>query len=623
MCHKARQLSEIQLWLSLGPCVGTEKSFEASFRTRQEHKKAQSIGAGSQSFANKTDKAEHLTVTTCSGVESTDFRDTQREVNVWGLVEPWLLETEGPRTITKGCSELMCESNIHSASVLSTVAPALGWGFQTPLRVTDMILPSRLSPPSPVLKAMGKDKKEEAVFLRKKITLLRAFSLLIGSMVGSGIFISPKGVLQNSGSVGFSLVVWFSCGLLSMFGALCYAELGTRITKSGGHYIYILETLGPLPSFLFLWAEFFAIRPANSAVVSLAFGRYMLEPFFAPCAAPVPAVKLISLLGYYMVLTLNSWSVTWSARLQTALSIVKLLALALIIVPGMMLLAQGHTENFQDAFDRQSLVLDKLPLAFYAGMFAYSGWFQTSFVREELVKPERNIPLAVIVSVIMVIVGYMLTNVSYYTVLGTQDVLASPASFVQRAFKSLISVVPVLVALSCFGTLNGGIFTFSRTLFVASREGQWPPLFSMIHIRRHTPLPAVMLMFPLVTVMVCIGDIYHLLNFFSFSRWLFIGLATLGLIVHRHRHPELHSPFKVPLFVPVSFTIICLFTVAMSFYSDPVSISIGCTMVLSGFPVYYLIIHRQMSDRCRNLFYYLTHKLQLLLEVVQQEIKTY
>nr|XP_026646700.1 cystine/glutamate transporter isoform X2 [Zonotrichia albicollis] len=344
---------------------------------------------------------------------------------------------------------------------------------------------------------MGKDKKEQAVFLRKKITLLRAFSLLIGSMVGSGIFISPKGVLKNSGSVGFSLLVWFSCGLLSMFGALCYAELGTRITKSGGHYIYILETLGPLPSFLFLWAEFFAIRPANSAVVSLAFGRYMLEPFFAPCAAPVPAVKLISLLGYYTVLTLNSWSVTWSARLQMALSVVKLLALALIIVPGMMLLAQGHTENFQHAFDRQSLVLDKLPLAFYAGMFAYSGWFQTGFVREELVKPERNIPLAVIVSVITVIVGYMLTNVSYYTVLGTEDVLASPAvavSFVQRAFKSLISVVPVLVALSCFGTMNGGIFTFSRTLFVASREGQWPPLFSMIHIRRHTPLPAVMLM---------------------------------------------------------------------------------------------------------------------------------
>ncbi|KYO36499.1 cystine/glutamate transporter-like [Alligator mississippiensis] len=474
---------------------------------------------------------------------------------------------------------------------------------------------------------MGKAKKEEeAVFLRKKITLLRAFSLLIGSMVGSGIFISPKGVLRNSGNVGLSLIIWLACGILSLFGALCYAELGTRITKSGGHYIYILETLGPLPSFLFLWAEYFAIRPANSAVVSLAFGRYILEPFFAPCVAPLPAVKLVALLGYYIVLILNSWSVSWSAQLQTFLSVIKLAALTLIIVPGMMLLAQGHTENFQDAFNSQSLALDKLPLAFYAGMFAYSGWFQASFVREELVRPERNIPLAVIVSVITVIVGYMLTNVSYYTVLTAEDVLVFQAvavSFAQHAFQRLISVVPILVALSCFGTMNGAIFTFTRTLFVASREGQWPPLFAMIHIRRHTPLPAVMLMFPLVTAMVCVGDIYHLLNFFSFSRWLFIGLATLGLIVHRYRHPELPRPFKVPLFVPVSFTTICLFTVGMSFYSDPVSISIGCAMVLSGFPVYYLVVCRPMPKCCHDLFYHLTFKLQVLLEVIKQEIRTY
>nr|XP_025045590.1 cystine/glutamate transporter-like isoform X2 [Pelodiscus sinensis] len=424
---------------------------------------------------------------------------------------------------------------------------------------------------------MSKAKKEEeAVFLRQKITLLRAFSLLIGSMVGSGIFISPKGVLKNSGNLGVSLIVWFACGILSLFGALCYAELGTRISKSGGHYIYVLETLGPLPSFLYLWAEYFAIKPANSAVISLAFGRYILEPFFAPCGAPLPAVKLVSLLGYYTVLILNCWSVSWTARLQIVLTVFKLLALALIIVPGMMLLAQGHTENFQDAFNSQSLVLDKLPLAFYAGMFAYSGWFQTSFVREELVRPERNNPLAVIVSVLTVMVGYMLTNVSYYTVLTVEDVLASQAvavSFAQKAFQSLISVIPILVALSCIGTMNGGILTFSRTLFVASREGQWPPLFSMIHIRRHTPLPAVMLM--------------------------------------------------VPLFIPVSFTIICLFAVGMSFYSDPMYVSIGCTIVLSGFPIYFLVVSRPIPDCCRTTFHYLTFKLQVLLEVVRQEIRTY
>ncbi|EMP23996.1 Cystine/glutamate transporter [Chelonia mydas] len=277
-------------------------------------------------------------------------------------------------------------------------------------------------------------------------------------MVGSGIFISPKGVLKNSGNVGVSLIVWFACGILSMFD---------------------------------------------------------------------------------IVLILNSWSVSWSARLQNVLSVIKLLAFALIIVPGMMLLAQGHTENFQDAFSSQLLTLDKMPLAFYAGMFAYSGWFQTSFVQEELVRPERNNPLAVIMSVVTVIVGYMLTNVSYYTVLTAEDVLASQAVAV----------------------------------------------------------------FPLVTAMVCIGDIYHLLNFFSFSRWLFIGLATLGLIIHRYRHPELPRPFKVPLFIPVCFTIVCLFAVGMSFYSDPVYVSTGCAMVLSGFPVYFLVISRPIPDCCRTTFH--------------------
>ncbi|KAL7982311.1 hypothetical protein Chor_009909 [Crotalus horridus] len=160
--------------------------------------------------------------------------------------------------------------------------------------------------------------EKDAVFLRRKITLTRAIALAVGTMVGSGIFISPKGVLQNSGNVGVSLLVWLACGILSLFGhapieaypvkskadghptsvgALTYADIGTCITKSGGHYIYLLETLGPLPAFLRLWAEFIMIRPANVAVVSLAFGRYLIEPFFASCHVPPLAVKLITMAG--------------------------------------------------------------------------------------------------------------------------------------------------------------------------------------------------------------------------------------------------------------------------------------------------------------------------------------
>ncbi|XP_062425859.1 cystine/glutamate transporter-like isoform X2 [Rhea pennata] len=441
---------------------------------------------------------------------------------------------------------------------------------------------------------MGKDKKEEeAVFLRKKITLLRAFSLLIGSMVGSGIFVSPKGVLKNSGSVGFSLTVWFACGLLSMFGGNSFLS-----EVSPGLLSRCLELCRAWNKNHQVWRTLYLhigdIRASAKFLISV--GRVFCYQACQQCC------------GFFGVRTLHAGAFFCPLYSSSP-------CCEACVSPG--ILHCPHAEFLECHLEcpgADGPLHHQTPCS-----------CPHHRTRDDASGP-RNIPLAVIVSVITVIVGYMLTNVSYYTVLGTQDVLASPAvavSFVQRTFKSLISVVPVLVALSCFGTMNGGIFTFSRTLFVASREGQWPPLFSMIHIRRHTPLPAVMLMFPLVTAMVCIGDIYHLMNFFSFSRWLFIGLATLGLIVHRYRHPEVHSPFQVPLFIPVSFTIICLFTVGMSFYSDPVNISIGCTVVLSGFPVYYLAVHRRMPDRCHSLFYYLTHKLQVLLEVVQQEIKTY
>ncbi|KAM9311012.1 cystine/glutamate transporter-like [Gastrophryne carolinensis] len=472
--------------------------------------------------------------------------------------------------------------------------------------------------------AAGDDGK---VYLRRKITLTRAITLTVGTIIGSGIFISPKGVLKNSGNVGLSLIIWMACGVLSMCGALSYADLSTSIKKSGGHYIFLLETLGPLPAFLRLWAEFVMIRPANITVVCLAFGRYLIEPLFAPCHAPGTAVKLISAIGIAFLIALNCWSVSWSANLQTTFTVLKLAAIGLIIVLGMKELAAGRTENFQDAFDTSALALDKLPLAFYSGMFAFGGWFYVTFVTEEVVNPERTIPITVVVSLTIVTVCYLLTNVAYYSILTTGEVLTSEAvamSFAEQTLGPASPLISILVAMSCFGAQNGGIFASSRMLFAASREGHWPPLFSMIHIRRHTPLPALLLMMPLVFLMIGIGDLYGLLNFYSFSRWLFMGLVTFGIIIHRRKHPDLPRPFKVPVIIPAVFSIMCLFIVSMSLYSDPVNTGIGALITLTGVPVYYLTVQKQrVPQTWRIAFNSMTLKLQLLMEVIPQEVKTF
>ncbi|KAK2882953.1 cystine/glutamate transporter-like [Channa argus] len=473
----------------------------------------------------------------------------------------------------------------------------------------------------------GKKEKYEVVHLRREIGLLPAVCFIIGTVVGSGIFIAPKGVLMNSGSVGLSLLVWALCGVLSLFGALCYAELGTSFTKSGGHYTYLLETLGPLPAFLRLWVEFLFIRPAVASYVSLAFGRYVVEPFFAPCVAPPALIKVVSLLGVTFVVAVNCWSVTMASRTQVTLTFIKMFALVLIIIPGVIELVKGETKHFQNGFEVESITLDKLPLAFYNGLYAYGGWFYLNFVTEEVINPNRNIPLALIFSMVTVTVLYVLVNVAYYTMMSPAELLMSDAvavTFANRALQGLAPVIPILVALSCLGALNGGFFGSPRMLFVGAREGHWPPIFSMIHIHRRTPLPAVLLQYPLVLLMLINGEIYQLINFASFARWFFIALATLGMLIHRYRSPLHPRPFKVPLAIAVIFTVVSFFIVGVSLYSDPWNTGRSCAFTLTGVPVYYLTVYRfHLPNRLKHIFNYCSVHLQILLEVTQQEVQTY
>ncbi|KAK2893009.1 hypothetical protein QQF64_035059 [Cirrhinus molitorella] len=476
-------------------------------------------------------------------------------------------------------------------------------------------------------KGSEKTVKDDAVHLKRQIGLLPSISFIIGTVVGSGIFIAPKGVLINSGSVGLSLLVWTLCGILSTFGALCYAELGTTFRKSGGHYTYLLETLGPLPAFLRLWSEFIFIRPAVASYVSLAFGQYVVQPLFMPCAAPTALVKLVSMLGVTFVVAVNCWSVSMAARTQMLLTFIKMFALILIIVPGIMALVNGKTENFQNAFDSESLSLTKIPLAFYSGLYAYGGWFYLNFITEEVINPNRTIPLAIIVSMVTVIVFYVLVNVAYYTMMTANELLMSDAvavTFASRALQGVAPAIPVLVALSCLGALNGGFFGTPRMFFVGAREGHFPAIFSMIHIRNQTPLPAVLFLYPLVIVMMARGEIFQLINFASFSRWFFIALATLGMIIHRYRFPDLPRPFKVPIVVAVIFTIVCFFIVGLSLYSDPWNTGGSCALTLSGVPVYYLTVKKSyIPERWKKAFNTLSLHLQIFLEVAQQEVKTY
>ncbi|XP_055955643.1 Y+L amino acid transporter 2 isoform X2 [Patella vulgata] len=213
-----------------------------------------------------------------------------------------------------------------------------------------------------------------AVELKRTLTLWNGVALVVGSIIGSGIFVSPKGVLAEAGSVGMAIVVWAGCGLISLVGALCYAELGTTITRSGGDYAYILEAFGPFLAFLQLWVNLIIIRPTAQAIVALTFAYYFLQPFFSTCDPPENAIRLLAALCITLLTFINVASVKLATRVQDFFTLAKLFALVFIIIAGLVKIAQGETEYFQDAFQGTSTNVGSISLAFYSGLFAYAGW---------------------------------------------------------------------------------------------------------------------------------------------------------------------------------------------------------------------------------------------------------
>ncbi|KAL7978882.1 hypothetical protein Chor_013371 [Crotalus horridus] len=369
-------------------------------------------------------------------------------------------------------------------------------------------LPPANSPGAP--RAPSPDSGDpERVALKKEIGLISACAIIIGNIIGSGIFISPKGVLEHSGSVGLALIIWILGGGISALGSLCYAELGVTIPKSGGDYSYVTDIFGGL---------------AGS-------------------------------------------SVRWATRIQDIFTAGKLLALGLIITVGFVQIFKGNYEPLipSNAFSFwMTPSVGHLALAFLQGSFAFSGWNFLNYVTEELVEPRRNLPRAIFISIPLVTFVYTFTNIAYFTAMSPQELLSSNAvavTFGEKLLGYFSWVMPVSVALSTFGGINGYLFTSSRLCFSGAREGHLPSLLAMIHVKHCTPIPALL---------VCVGV-----------------SVPVELV-------------NVNLLVPITYLIFWAFLLIFSFYSEPVVCGIGLVIILTGVPVFFLGVYWKNKPKCVN-----------------------
>uniref|UniRef100_A0A8C4HJ76 Solute carrier family 7 member 8b n=1 Tax=Dicentrarchus labrax TaxID=13489 RepID=A0A8C4HJ76_DICLA len=451
------------------------------------------------------------------------------------------------------------------------------------------------------------------VALKKQIGLVSACGIIIGNIIGSGIFVSPKGVLENASCVGVAIIVWVTTGIITAIGALCYAELGVTIPKSGGDYSYVKDIFGGLAGFLRLWIAVLVIYPTNQAVIALTFSNYILQPLFPACLPPENGLRLLAAVCLLLLTWVNCYSVRWATCVQDVFTAGKLLALGLIIIMGIVQICKGHYywlepahafETFRD-YD-----VGLIALSFLQGSFAYGGWNFLNYVTEELVDPYRNLPRAIFISIPVVTFVYVFANVAYVTAM-----MNPLCSCFGPFFTSAISSCTAPAG-SALRTSLSVVLSF-RLFFAGAREGHLPRLLAMIHVQRCTPIPALLFTLISTLLMLCTSDIYTLINYVGFINYLFYGVTVAGQIVLRIKEPDMYRPIKVSLIWPVIYLLFWAFLLVFSLYSEPVVCGIGLAIMMTGVPVYFLGVYWENKPQCCNITIgKMTHLCQKLCSVV-------
>ncbi|KAH9424567.1 hypothetical protein DERP_004752 [Dermatophagoides pteronyssinus] len=477
--------------------------------------------------------------------------------------------------------------------------------------------------------------QQQQVKFQRQIGLLNGVCFVVGTIIGSGIFIAPKGVFQYANCSYFNaIIVWIICGLYSMVGALCYSELGTTILRSGGDYAYIKSGFGSMLSFVYLWLNVIILKPAAQAIISLTFAYYLIGTFTATndnnetnhqCRLDASSNKqqieissrIIAALTISLLALINCINIKWAISMQNIFTYLKVLALSAIIVSGIAIYIfdKFQLESISDSTNSSSLSLSKInslwneqqndgkqfesdkclpmySLAIYSGLFAFGGWNYLNIVTDELKNPYKNLPQAAMAGILISTLIYVLANLSYFLILTPNEILARDAIALTFGRKIIgpigNSLISFSIAISTLGSLNATIFTTSRLFCIAAQEKHLPSMIGMLHYERYTPI--VSLIFSvLITIIMFVGqDIFSLINYFSFTNWLWTGVAVLSGIVLRHNCKDMDRPIRLPLWLLYLFVVSCLFLTILAVHNDFQNSLIGFALMLSGIPVYFL-----------------------------------
>jgi APA family basic amino acid/polyamine antiporter len=443
--------------------------------------------------------------------------------------------------------------------------------------------------------------------LLRELGVSQACAVVVGTIIGSGIFLVPAEMMQAVGSAKLVDLAWLVGGLLSFFGALTYAELGAMKPLAGGEYVYVRDAYGPLAGFLYAWTWFLIAKPASIATVATGIvrilGTFSVFSFFGNPIISQPFVitygQIVAIAAAVLISGLNYLGIKKAGEFQLIFTILKIGIILAIVFVGFTY-ASGGWNHFSGRYSAAQGGVAGFMAALVAALWAYDGWNDLTMVSEEIRQPERNIPIALIVGVAAVGALYMLVNAAVQFVLPSGAIAASarPASDAIGLVWGPIgaSVVSAAMALSMLVTMNGTIMSGARVPFAVARDGYFFSALSEVHPRFHTPSVAIIVQAALSIILLLLGGSFR--QFFSlaiFAEWLFYMIAASTIFVFRRRDPQGPRPYRVwgyPV-VPMLFVLASAMLLYYTFTDNLRNSALGCLVILAGVPVFYAFARRR------------------------------
>jgi APA family basic amino acid/polyamine antiporter len=439
--------------------------------------------------------------------------------------------------------------------------------------------------------------KSAARELPRAIGFVASTAIVVGTVIGSGIFLVPHNVAMQVGTVRSLFLVWIVGGVLSLAGALSLAELGTAMPEAGGVYVYLRAAYGKLFAFLYGWAMLLVINSGAIATLAVAFSIYGAS--FFPLT--VFEQRLLSSFVIGLLTTVNVLGVRKGAAVQTIFTVAKLGGLA-ILVAFALLFSGVAAPSSSRPLPTPSTTPGSFGVALVGVLWAYEGWHMLSFNAGEVKDPSRVLPRSYLLGMLLVVAAYLAANLAYLRVLPL-SALAEHQRVAAKAMEILAgprgaTFVSVLILCSIFGALNGNVLGGPRAYFAMARDGVFFSAVGSVHSRFETPAVAILIQGAWSIVLAVSGTFEQLYTYVIFTGWVFYGAATLAVVVLRHRQPQLRRPYCVwgyPV-VPVAFSVAALAIVLNTLARSPKEALIGSGLVLLGIPIF-LIWKRQASRR--------------------------